>query len=444
MTQPDPRTLAAALWPQQTPSFDRGLPLDRRQTADVVIVGAGYSGLSAALHLAERGLAVAIIEADRPGGGASGRNAAGWCPIYFDKSPADVVRLLGTERGGALNRMVAESARLVPALVQKHAMPVDMRQSGIAVVSEAPGSAADQRKLAQGWNDAGGNVAFLGSDALHAIMDSRRAAHGLLFRDAGTLNPFAYAVGLARAAVAAGARLFMGDPARRMTETPGGWLVETAHGSVAARHVLIATEGYEANATLWPGLERTHYRLPFAMVASAPVPEFAARIMPAGIPLTDTNKGNPFWIMADPDGRLVASLLPPLGDGATAAQVAQPLERKLRRLFGDVPAFDWSQFWIGTVAVSAERIPRLLALAPRVHAIGGYSGQGIGAATAAGREYAKLVADDDRAACRLPVLDPRPLPLRRAVPFLFRNVAAPLGRATDRSYHAAPKVTVAD
>jgi glycine/D-amino acid oxidase-like deaminating enzyme len=86
------------------------------------------------------------------------------------------------------------------------------------------------------------------------------------------------------------------------------------------------------------------------------------------------------------------------------------------------------------VAVSAERIPRLLALADGVHAIGGYSGQGIGAATAAGQEYAKLISAGDEAACRLPILTLRSLPLRRGVAALFRHVVAPLGRAADRSY----------
>lgn len=437
-----PQALSAALWPHQTSPFDRGLALRGSHMADVVIIGAGYSGLSAALHLAEQGMDVAIIEADQPGGGASGRNAAGWFPVYFDKGPDDITRELGPVQGDALNRMVVESARLVPALVQKYKMDADLRQSGIAIISESPKAAPAQRHLAQRWNDFGGNVDFLGSEAVRSIVGSDRAAHALLFRDAGTLNPFAYGTGLANAVVDAGVRLFTGAPATHMEQSSDIWRVLTSHGSIAAQHVLIATEGYEANKTLWPGLEKHHYRLPFAIVASDPVPEFVERIMPAGIPMTDTNKANPFWLMADRDGRLVASLLPPLRDAASAADVARPLEKKLGRLFGALPALNWSRFWIGTVAVSAEKIPRLLSLAPGVHAIGGYSGQGIGAATAAGQEYAKLIVHGDRTACRLPFFDPRPVPLRRAFPFIVRNFAAPLGRATDRSYRAAPKIFV--
>lgn len=398
-------------------------------------MGAGYSGLSAALHLAERGYDVAVIEADRPGGGASGRNAAGWIPAYLDHTPDDVEGLLGEAAGRALNMMIAEGARMVPALIEAHGMAADMQRSGILVASGAPKEASALRALAASWNARGGHVDFVDHAEARRISGSSRFSQGLLYRDAGTLNPLAYAIGLAEAACDAGTAIYCGQPAIGVDRDSQGWRVRTPAGELAASHVLIATEGYEANATLWPGLERCCYHVPMAMIASEPAAAVAARMMPAGIPVSDTNKRNPFWSMADADGRIVASLLPPRRDGMSAAEVARPYETKLRRLYGDVPTLRWSHFWIGTVAISAERVPRLLSLAPGVHAIGGFSGQGIGAATAAGREYARLIdADGDSGACRLPILDPRPLPMRRAVPFLVRHVLAPLGRATDRSY----------
>lgn len=435
MMQPDPQSLSAALWPHRTAPFERGQSLRGRQTADVVIVGAGYAGLSAALHLAELGQEVAIIEADRPGGGASGRNAAGWIPTYLDRTPDDVEALLGEEPGRALNMMIAEGARLVPSLIEAHGMAADMRRSGILVASGLPKEAEGQRALAASWNARGGHVDFVDHAEVRRITGSCRFSQGLLYRDAGTLNPFAYATGMAEAACDAGATIYCGQPATGIDRDGEGWRIQTPTGEVVASRILIATEGYEANATLWPGLERCCYHVPMAMIASEPAPGVAARMMPVGIPVSDTNKSNPFWSMADADGRIVASLLPPRRYGLSAAEVARPYEAKLRRLYDDVPLLRWSHFWIGTVAISAERIPRLLSLAPGVHAVGGFSGQGIGAATAAGREYARLAdGGDDPAACRLPIFEPRALPLRRAIPFLVRHVAAPLGRATDRSY----------
>ena len=439
MAQPDPRSLSAALWPHRTPAFAGGLSLRGQGNADVVIVGAGYSGLSAALHLAELGYEVAVIESGRPGGGASGRNAAGWIPAYLDRTPDNVEGLLGGAEGRALNMMIAEGARLVPALIEAHGMAADMRRSGILVASGAPKEAGGLRALAASWNARDGHVDFVDHAEVCRITGSGRFSQGLLYRDAGTLDPFAYATGLAEAACDAGAAIYCGQPAIGVDRDGQGWRVRTPAGELVASHILIATEGYEANATLWPGLERCCYHVPMAMIASEPAPEIAARMMPAGIPVSDTNKSNPFWSMADADGRIVASLLPPRRYGVSAREVARPYEAKLRRLYGDVPALRWSHFWVGTVAISAERIPRLLSLAPGVHAIGGFSGQGIGAATAAGREYARLIdAGGDSGACRLPIFEPRALPLPRAIPFLIRHVAAPLGRATDSSYRRLP------
>ncbi|MGR4893470.1 NAD(P)/FAD-dependent oxidoreductase [Sphingopyxis sp. LARHCG72] len=402
-------------------------------------MGAGYAGLSSALHLATLGYEVAVMESGRPGGGASGRNAAGWIPAYLDRTPDDVEALLGETAGRALNMMIAEGARLVPSLIEAHGIAADMKRSGILVASGAPKEAAAMRALAASWNARGGHVDFVDHAEVRRISGSCRFSQGLLYRDAGTLNPFAYATGLAEAACVAGVTIYCGQPAIGIDRDGERWRVRAPRGELIASHVLIATEGYAANATLWPALERCCYHVPMAMIASEPAPEVAARMMPAGIPVSDTNKSNPFWSMTDADGRIVASLLPPRRYSMSAAEVARSYEAKLRRLYGDVPALRWSHFWIGTVAISAERIPRLLSLAPGVHAIGGFSGQGIGAATAAGREYARLIdGRGDPAACRLPILDPRALPMRRAIPFLVRHVAAPLTRLTDRSYRRPP------
>ncbi len=438
----DAAALSASLWPATARAFDRGVALSGEKRVDVAIVGAGYAGLSAALHLAQMGREVAVVEVDRPGAGASGRNAAGWLPAYFDRTPDNVEALFGLERGRALNTMVTDGARLVPDLIEAHGMNVDMRRSGILVASGRPAEAEGMRALAALWNDRGGRVDFVGSADVRSLSGSSRFSHGLVFRDGGTLQPFAYATGLAVAASDAGAVFYCGQPATGIEPLGDRWRLKTQGGALIASRILIATEGYEANATLWPGLERCCYHVPMAMIASEPSPEIAARMMPAGIPIADTNKSNPFWSMADGAGRIVASLLPPRRDTMRVADVARAYEDKLRWLYPDIPMPRWSHFWTGMVAISAERIPRLLALAEGVHALGGFSGQGIGAATAAGREYARLVESDDASSCRLPIFAPRPVRLRDAVPFLVRHVAAPLGRAFDRSYRADPSPLV--
>lgn len=433
-----PTAFERSLWAQTAQPLPVCGPLQGRASADVVIIGGGYSGLSAALHLAEAGRSVLLLEAREPGFGASGRNAAGWIPNYLDRNPAQVEALLGSQRGAALNRMLIESARLVPELVARHGIEADIRRSGVLLCSGQAQVPASFDALRETWGERGAALDAVAPDELLRLTGTRSFRQGMLFRDGGTLNPLAYARGLTTAAARAGAMIHCGEPAQRIIPHGGGWQVETAGGVADAPQVLIATEGYDANHTLWPGLEKTVYHLPVAMVASQPSPGHAQRLLPGGIPIADANKANPFWMMRDGSDRIVASVLPPRRDQTTPARVAEDFERKLQRMHPGLPPIQWQHFWLGTVAISAERIPRLLRLAHGVHAIGGYSGQGVGAASAAGREYAQLVdSGGDEGACRLPIFDPRPVPLRRAFPAVFRRVLAPLARATDSSYPAS-------
>ena len=197
------------------------------------------------------------------------------------------------------------------------------------------------------------------------------------------MNPVSYARGLAAAAMTSGAKIYARSAATGLTRDGGRWRISTAHGTVLAKHVLLATDAYSGTERLWPALEKTYYALPVAMIASRPMPERVAEFLPAGIPVCDMNKTNHFWLMATPDGRLVASMLPPRHDDMTAAQVARPYDAKLHRIYGSFAPVDWEDFWIGRVAVTAQRVPCMFPLAENLHAIGGYSGQGITAATAA-------------------------------------------------------------
>ena len=139
---------------------------------------------------------------------------------------------------------------------------------------------------------------------------------------------------------------------------------------------------------------------------------------PQGLAFADDYTASHFYLMVDPENRIVASLLPPRRDSMTAQEVARPFEAKLRRIFrhllwSDVLRIDWERFWLGTVAVTAERVPRCVRLAPQLHSIGGYSGQGITAAIGSGREYVRFIcADANEESCRLPFVNPRSLHFR--------------------------------
>ncbi|MEO7468155.1 MAG: FAD-dependent oxidoreductase [Sphingobium limneticum] len=430
----DPWATRASLWMQG--DTDRAqFPLLRGEVkAETAIIGGGITGLSAAWHLAGAGRSVVLLEAGQLASGSSGRNAAGWLPNYLDRTPDDIVSILGVERGDALNRMMVDSAPLLMRMTEKFGLAADVRRTGIAIASGVGRGAAAFATLQQSWMRYGARIEALGAASMAELSGTERFRCGLLFRDAGTIQPAALVNELGLAAARLGAVIHSGSPALAISAQGAGWRVRTGAGAVTAENILIATDG-TAGAGLWPGLEKTYCCLPFAVIASAPAPGMVERLLPAGIPIADSNKANPFWTMASADRRIVASMLPPRREATTPAAVARPYERKLRRLYGDLPPLEWTHFWLGNVAISAERFPRALRLAQGVHAVGGYSGQGIAPGLAAGREYAAyVVAERREAASRLPFLDPRPVALRRLMPWLVRHVAAPLARVTDRSY----------
>ena len=422
------------LWPKSAaPTVDfPSLTSDR--TVDVAIVGGGYTGLSAALHLAGS-RSVALLEACEPGFGSSGRNAAGYLAVYLDQTPDDMIKRLGQDRGDALNRMLATSPSIFFEIIERYGIDAGLRPTGILVGGHKPGSHQELTELAQMWRRYGSDVEYLNQGRMAELTGSAKFHGGLLFKEAGTFNPMSYCRGLASAAQQAGAEIYVRTTAEKLVREGEFWIVRTPGGTVRARNVLLATDAYAGTGHLFPALEHTYYSLPVGMIASRPIPERVKEFLPGGIPISDANKTNHFWLMATPDGRLSASMLPPRHDAMTADEAAAPYERKLRRIFGDIEPIEWDHYWIGRVAVTARRHPCAFNLAENLHGIGGYCGQGITAATAAGREYAKFLLSGGRESeCDLPFVPPSPVPLRNVLPVMLRKVLAPLSRALDTSY----------
>ncbi|MFL9872901.1 NAD(P)/FAD-dependent oxidoreductase [Paraburkholderia megapolitana] len=438
----DPSRLDRSVWLKTAAPSDEFPMLDGEFEADIGIIGGGYTGLSAALHLAKSGKKVALVEAHGPGNGASGRNAGGYLPVYMDRTPADVRRIFGDAAGAGLNQMVAESSQLMLEMVRDYGIEADLRTDAFLMGAHMPGQKGREKLLAirNMWIAEGLRIDVMERDAMSDCIGMSSFEVGLRFKDGGTINPISLARGLARAARSEGADIFCKTPAIDLTFKGDSWRITTRDGMLNARNVLIATDGYASEVALWPALEMTMYHVPVAGVASKPSPDLSRKLSPRGFALADDNATSHLYMTFDSQDRLIGSLLPPWRYSAAAADVARPYELKLRRIFGDIPAIEWESFWLGTVGISAERVPRCLRLDSNLHAISGYSGQGITAAIASGKEYASFICADNReSACRLPFMDPRPVPLRRTLPRVIRHVGAPLIRLTDRTYRSGKR-----
>ena len=360
-------------------------PLEGDRRADVAVVGAGYTGLSAALHLAERGVGVAVLDAAEPGWGASGRNGGQIIP-GLKHDPDELERQFGRETGGRMWQIAGGAADFVFELIARHKISCHAQQCGW--IAAAPHAAALEsvRSRTEQWLRRGAAVELLDRRRIQELTGTTGYVGGMLDRHAGALQPLAFVRGLAWAAQQAGAAIHGGSLVRGLEVAPGGWRVDTQAGSVTARSVILATNAYTDD--LWPGLRRTVLPVQSYQVATQPLAEDVRRqVLPGGQVVSDLRRIL-FYFRLDPEGRLLMGGRGPLDDRGDPALFAR-LETVARRFFPQIGAPRWEHRWSGRVALTADHLPHLHEPRPDLLIGLGYNGRGVAMATVMG----KLLAD---------------------------------------------------
>lgn len=234
---------------RETASVEARAFLSGAAQADIAIIGAGFTGLSAALHLAEAGADVVVLEANQPGWGASGRNG-GFCCLGGSKASDTFLRRAhGADEQNTYRMAEKAAVDLVAGLLERHGIEADTHSRGETMLAHSPRAFAAMREEADGLEKLYGVVPEL-------IEKSELAAHGLngSFHGGMTnplgfgLNPLKYVSGLATAAEKAGVRVFGDSPVEQMLPTGDGYRLKTQAGEVQAKRVIIATNGYSSDA----------------------------------------------------------------------------------------------------------------------------------------------------------------------------------------------------
>jgi glycine/D-amino acid oxidase-like deaminating enzyme len=380
------------------------------------VIGGGFTGLSAALHLAEAGVDVAVLEAKQIGWGASGR-AFGQVVPYLKQDHPAILRHYGAERGQRVVDAVADGPSLVFDLIERHRIDCWPVHTGLIFAAHSP---AGQRALAKRtayWQQRGAPVELLEGRACAELIGSHRYPTASLDRRGGHINPLAYARGLAHAAMAAGATLHTETPVRALHRDGAHWVLDTAQGRLSADTVVMATNAY--TGALLPRLRGSIIPMRGHGFVTEPLSDnVRGSILPARQSLTDTRHLFSA-VRLLPDGRLHVSTYGP-AFGPEHAPDWRLADARVRRLFPQVGAPRWSEAWSGWVAMTPEHFPRLHELAPGLFAGLAYNGRGIAAATMMGRDLATLVRGGGEAVTVFPLTPLRPLPWHRAAPVLVR------------------------
>jgi glycine/D-amino acid oxidase-like deaminating enzyme len=386
----DPSALPDSYWAVTAPAGPEVQAFDSSEKAEIVVIGAGYTGLSAALYLAERGHSVLVLDANEPGWGASGRNN-GQVVAALKHEPHEIEQHFGLERGAELIRTIGEGPDLVFGLIARYRMECAARRSGILTAAHSATALSDLKRRVEIWNRRGAPLKLLSSSALEEASGTAFYAGGCLDPRGGAINPLGYARGLARAVIEQGGAIRQKAHVRSIRRSGLQWVVDTDRGGVTAETVIVGTNAY--TGTFWPGLRKTFLPSRTPQLVSQPLGDNLAKsILPGGQIMSDTRYLT-VGVRMHPDGRLHMGGGNGTSGGETDALFA-PLADQARRLFPQLGEIRWQYRWSGFMAMTPDRYPRLFELAPGVGAALGYSGRGICTATILGRELGRWAAGD--------------------------------------------------
>ncbi len=362
--------------------------LEGAAEADVCVIGGGYTGLSAALHLAEAGLDVALVEAQRVGWGASGRNG-GQVGSGQRRDQDWLEARFGRDRARALWDMAEEAKALVRGLVARHGIACDLRPGIVHAAHKAALVAAyhaEAEKLARDYGYA--EVEPLDRAGLAALVASPGYFGGSFDRGGAHLHPLNYALGLARAAAAAGVRIFERSRVEAVGDGPRPE-VRTAAGRVRARFVVVAANGYLGG--LVPAVAARVMPINNFIVATEPLGEDRARALIRNDAAVADSRFVVNYFRLSADHRLL------FGGGESYGwrfprDIAGLVRPRMLGVFPQLAGVRIDHAWGGTLAITVDRMPAFQRLGATVVSVGGYSGHGVALATLAGKLVAEAVA----------------------------------------------------
>ena len=271
--------LSHGLWELTAPPAPPTSTLKGEVRADVAIIGCGYTGLSTALHLAGAGAKVVALEAVEIGFGGAGRNV-GLVNAGMWLAPDEIVKRLGPHYGERLLKLLGDGPSEVEALINKHGIDCELVRNGtLHCAAGQSGLAKIEERHAQ-WGARGAKVELLGREETARRIGVDIYAGSLLDMRAGTIQPLAYARGLASAALAAGAVIHTQSPVRSAERTGKAWRLKTDGGIVAADWIVVATDAY-AEGAQWAQGKREQIRVPYFNFATRPLAPELSGLDPA-------------------------------------------------------------------------------------------------------------------------------------------------------------------
>ena len=362
--------------------------LDTHIGADVCIVGAGFAGLATALGLLDRGVeGVVILEAEQVGFGASGRNG-GFVFGGYSLACADLLQQLGPAPARALYGLTRQAVELIRQRIARHAIACDVTEGGALLVNWFDDDSILRRQQRLMADNFDAQWRFIERTELRAMVDSDRYSGALLESDAFHFHPLKYALGEARAIEARGGKIFERSRVTAIDFQAGEALIRTQHGSVRARHVVVAGGGYLRG--VMPALERAILPIATYVMVTEPLGEALQRLIPSHAAIYDTRFAFDYYRVL-PDTRLLWGGRISVRD-RDPADIARFLKRDMVRIFPALRDAKVDHAWGGMMSYARHKMPQIGRLPSGVWHGLGFGGHGVAPTTAAGEVLAEAIA----------------------------------------------------
>jgi glycine/D-amino acid oxidase-like deaminating enzyme len=395
-----------SLWAAVTPQGPDLPELIGTRQADVIVIGAGFTGLSTALHLRESGVDVAVVEAAEPGWGASGRNNGQVIPTLSRPDPEDII----AKHGAAGERFVAmlrDSASTLFDVVKKYQIEAEHEQSGWVQPVHSPGRIRIAERRVKQWSKFGAPVELLSRAEVTDMTGSDAWYGGFWNRTGGHVNPLALARGLARAALGLGARIYARSPAISFERRNDKWVVKTAKGEISGRALVMATNAYsgEFAKSLVPEIATEVMPVLSWQMSTQPLSDNVRKtIIPGRQAVSDTH-GELYFARYDARHRLITGGAV-LGPGNKVERIKARVTERLQRLWPQIGDVSFDYVWNGYVGMTADFLPRIHKLGPNAYGWTGCNGRAVALTIPLGRELARAVQGVPETELALPFTEP--------------------------------------
>ncbi|EXL06515.1 FAD-dependent oxidoreductase [Brucella anthropi] len=386
-----------SLWAATAPDAPQTERFIGEVQTDVLIIGGGFTGCSTALHLAKKNVDVIVLEGAEVGFGGSGRNI-GLVNAGLWLNPSVVVERLPKPFGDRIIAGLGQAPAIVRQIASDYGIQCDIGSKGVMKAAHSRAAMKDIEKLVAEWHRLGEPVEVLSKSDMASALGTSRVEGGLIDHRTFTIQPLAYARGLAAAALKEGARIYTSSRVVSLQQHESRWIARTAEGHVVADKVLVSTGAYSSE--LIPDMVDSFVPAGCFALATKELPdEMRAGVLPGQSAFFDSRPAMHF-ARYDRTNRLIVGTLGWLPASGDAVSWGKKVLKGYFPQLGNV-AFDFA--WTGNIDFTDNHLPWLSRPAPGLYAIGGFNGRGIGPGTYWGQILADWLTTLPDAELPLPV-----------------------------------------